>query len=298
MATEIRDDKVRVVVTALDKDDQFLNFLSPTGSVVGPDMKAQDLRLRQSAPGRYTGEFDADAAGSYFFTLSPGAGMAPIVSGVDVPYSSEFLDRQSNDNLLTALADLKPADSQPGLLIEDRTQSLRGAGDHNEPTATALATADVFRHNLRPATSRQDIWPQLMLWVSCLFLMDVFIRRVHLDLSWIGASTVSLWNRLRHRPPPAVVETIARLRSRKTAVAQSIQSQTAALRFEDRPSTAVSGVQTSVSATSVTPQPIPKPAIEIAGKEKTEPPREETYTERLLKAKQQAKKDLPKSDRS
>ena len=129
--------------------------------------------------------------------------------------------------------------------------------------------------------------------------MDVFIRRVRLGLQLDRRQHgPAFWNRLRHRPTPAVIETIARLRSRKSAVAQSIQSQTAALRFEDRPSTAASGVQTSVSATSATAQPTPKPEKEIAEKEKTEPPREESYTERLLKAKQQAKRDLPKSDRS
>ena len=54
-----QDGKVRVVVTALDKDDEFLNFLNMGGTVVGPDMKPLDLRIKQTAPGRYVGEFDA-----------------------------------------------------------------------------------------------------------------------------------------------------------------------------------------------------------------------------------------------
>ena len=52
VASDVRGDKVRVIVNALDKDDQFLNFLSPTGNVLGPDMKSHELQLRQTAPGR------------------------------------------------------------------------------------------------------------------------------------------------------------------------------------------------------------------------------------------------------
>ena len=64
-STDVQDGKVRIVVTALDKDDEFLNFLDMSASVAGPDMKPIDTKIRQVAPGRYVGEFDAKDAGSY-----------------------------------------------------------------------------------------------------------------------------------------------------------------------------------------------------------------------------------------
>ena len=59
VATEVQEGEVMVVVTALDKDDQFVNFLNLGGIVVGPDMKPIDVAVQQTAPGRYVG-FDEE----------------------------------------------------------------------------------------------------------------------------------------------------------------------------------------------------------------------------------------------
>ena len=45
--------------------------------------------------------------------------MAPLRTGVNVPYSDEFRDRGANDALLTQLAAVQPKDGPPGQLIED-----------------------------------------------------------------------------------------------------------------------------------------------------------------------------------
>ena len=37
-------------------------------------MKPIDLDIKQTAPGRYVGEFDAKETGSYLVMVSPGAG--------------------------------------------------------------------------------------------------------------------------------------------------------------------------------------------------------------------------------
>ena len=39
VAADVKDGKVRVVVTALDRDDDFLNFLSMTGGVIDPKLE-------------------------------------------------------------------------------------------------------------------------------------------------------------------------------------------------------------------------------------------------------------------
>ena len=61
------------------------------------------LEIQQTAPGRYVGEFASDQAGSYFLTLLPGGGHAPVRTGVNVPYSAEFRDRETNIELLERL---------------------------------------------------------------------------------------------------------------------------------------------------------------------------------------------------
>ena len=97
-----------MVVTALDKNDEFLNFLNMGSTVVGPDMKPIDLDIKQTAPGRYVGEFDARRTGSYLLMVSPGPGKAPLRTGVSVPYSDEFRERETNEALLTSLAHVAP----------------------------------------------------------------------------------------------------------------------------------------------------------------------------------------------
>ena len=50
VATDVKDGKVRVVVTALDKDDEFLNFLNMSGVAVDPDLDDFDVKIEQSRP--------------------------------------------------------------------------------------------------------------------------------------------------------------------------------------------------------------------------------------------------------
>ena len=62
--------RIRVVVDALDKDNQFLNFLQIRGNVVNPDLKGEGIELVQTAPGKYEATFDAaDSSGNYFVNL-------------------------------------------------------------------------------------------------------------------------------------------------------------------------------------------------------------------------------------
>ena len=68
----MKDGQVRVVVTALDKNDEFLNFLNMSGAGSGPEMDTVEMQFRQEAPGRYVAEFPADKAGSYLLAINTG----------------------------------------------------------------------------------------------------------------------------------------------------------------------------------------------------------------------------------
>ncbi len=285
VATDVRDGKVRVVVTALDKDDQFLNFLNMSAGAIDPDLADVDVKIEQTAPGRYVGEFPADKAGSYFVNIVPGPGQAPILAGVTVPYSSEFRDRQTNLELLRKLAAQTPQGGQAGKLL---------AGDLERDKLQGLVQFDTFRQNLAKATSRQDIWPLVLLVTACVFFADVLVRRVTIHFYWLGPALAWLWARMRRRPQEAGPdERLERLRSRKAEVSGQLDERRAAARFEPQPDEAAGGKPASLEevlqqAGGAPPPPAP-PRADASGP--PEPTGGKSYTERLLEAKKKAWKD-------
>jgi hypothetical protein len=287
VATESENGQVRVVVTALDKDDELLNFLNMSASVVGPDMKTQNVTIRQTAPGRYVGEFPGEQAGSYFLTLLPGAGRAPIRTGVNVPYSSEYRERDTNMDLLKRLAGRTPKGGAPGKIIE---------GSMTEGQTDPLLKTNSFRRDLAKAISSRDIWPLLVLLSSCIFFADVFVRRVNVGFEWVQPA----WQRavawmMRREPPPAVDERMERLRHRKRQIEGAIDERRAAARFE--PATDELSDPSELDLLD-SPQSPRRPAE--TGKQPLQPSQveEEDYTSRLLRAKRKAQSDQKPDDRA
>ncbi|MGD0901233.1 MAG: hypothetical protein ABR915_25675, partial [Thermoguttaceae bacterium] len=272
------DGRMQVVVNALDKNDSLLNFLTMSGTAVGPDLKRPiSVPIEQTGPGRYVGSFPAREAGSYFVTIQPGLGMAPIRAGVTVPYSDEFRDRGSNDALLEQLAAIEPKGGSPGRVIE----APKGS-DALEP----LLAVNTFRHDLPKATSSQDAWHWLAMAACCLLLGDVFVRRVHVHFGWVPPLAVRLrdWV-LRHQPPVAKPVFIERLQSRKAEVVGRIEQLRAGARFE-APAAPPGAAAVLDEAVIRPPAEKPKPAPASLAPE-AQPP-EESYTERLLRAKREA----------
>jgi hypothetical protein len=267
-----------------------LNFLNVSGSVVGPDMKPIDVKIRQTSPGRYVGEFDAPASGTYSLMLSPGAGMSPILTGVNIPYSAEYLDRESNEGLMKALVSLTPKGSEEtGKLIEDtRNRGLEG-----------LLETDTYRHSLPKASSSQDIWPQLMMIAACLFFADVFVRRVQVDFSWLPPLAAKVRDKiLRRQPQAAPAEVMERLRSRKAAISQQIEEQRASARFEPSPD-APPPPDGGLDGLGPTPSKLPpKPPNQPGVSPQQEQAKEDDYTSRLLKAKQKARNERSEGGQS
>jgi len=287
IATDVKDGRVRVVVTALDKNDEFLNFLNMSGVGTGPEMGTLDMQFRQEAPGRYVADFPADKAGSYLMAINTGqANAPPLLTGITVPYSAEFRERESNVPLLTTLAGLKPEGGQPGKVIE---------GELTKSTIDKLVSAvDTFRRTLERAVSSEDFWPTMLLIGAGLFLIDVFIRRVTVHFYWIAPALVFAYNRVRGRPvETAPDERLARLRNRKAAVSSQLDERRAAARFEPvaaddaGPPRDYEQVLSDASAGSSAAEP-PRPTSET--KPQTPQAEQDTYTERLLAAKKKAKK--------
>ncbi|MEM8913595.1 MAG: VWA domain-containing protein, partial [Planctomycetota bacterium] len=116
LAKRVRDGEVEIVVTALNADDTYLNFLDVAGSVLDPSLSPIPLRMRQTAPGRYSGTFPIDQSGTYFVNVIPGQGNAPLTTGVTVPYSDEFRFRDTNEALLSQLASMQPPEGESGVV--------------------------------------------------------------------------------------------------------------------------------------------------------------------------------------
>ena len=290
VATSIKDGKVRVVVTAMDNDNEFMNLLQMSGAAVTPDLESLEVPIRQTAPGRYEGEFEADKPGSFFVTINPGMmedpetgqprPRPPIVAGVTAPYSAEYRDRETNLALLKAIANLRPQGGEAGLVIEGDVLNT-----------AALTEADTFRHTLKKAVSIQDVWPWVLLFGSCVFFADVFVRRVTFDYEWIrpGVEFVRRSMGWEREETPSD-DRLARLRSRKAEVGQQMDERRAAARFEpDMAQQADSDLDAAMGRAPDAP-PTPRPTAQPSVTPEQE---QEGYTSRLLKAKKKAWKDEP-----
>jgi hypothetical protein len=285
VATEVKDGKVRVVVTALTDDDDFLNGLSMSGVGADPELKNVLLNLQQEAPGRYVGEFDADKAGPYLLAINTGMGGAPLLTGVTVPYSAEYRERESNEMILTTLASYKPKGGLPGVRID---------GPLNKDNVPELVKQnDSFRPTLQKANSSQDIWPIFLMVAGCLFLADVFVRRVQVNFEWVLPSAAWAWNRMLRRDVEEVAdERMDRLRNLKATVSNQLDERRAAARFEpqvdaDTPARDPSEVLGEAAAGGGQPPPQARPTGPLPQTE------QESYTERLLAAKKKMRKDPP-----
>jgi len=175
IATQLRDGEVQVIVNALDPDNEFLNFLPMSAAVLGPDLKPIAMQMRQTAPGRYTGTFPATLAGSYFVNVVPEAGGEILTTGVTVPYSDEYRRREVNEPLLQSLAATRPRGGEVGN-VWPPLGSTTSVDDAFNP----------FRGGLVSDRSIRDVWAWAVLIGCCLFLGDVFVRRVAVSFVWLG----------------------------------------------------------------------------------------------------------------
>ncbi len=283
VATDIEGNKTRVIVSALDKEDEFLNYQTMDGSVLGPDMQSVPLQMEQAAPGRYVGDFESGKPGSYLISIR--AGKAMIRTGINIGYSNEFRDRETNTPLLKSIAELPAKKGEPGKLLPP-LPALPADSEKAEQKLQPQLAVDPFRRDLPQAVARQDIWPWLVLTASCVFFGDVFVRRVQINLQWLLPMWVRLLDivlRREHQLPTP--QTMARLRSRKAEVDRSIESRRASARFEPDAATPIdpNAIQATEARPATPAAPAAKPVDEAEA--------EDTYTSRLLRAKKQVWQD-------
>lgn len=229
VAIDLRDGVAKLVVTAMDEEDQFLNNRPITAAAVSPKLKSISIDVEQTAPGRYEGSFAAEETGSYLVVVNPGPGEVPVRTGVNVGYSPEFRDRQTNVPLLESIADLTADHGPRGEFAKQGLDAVLTAGAENSSPGP-----DPFRRDLPRATSQQSIWPWMVVAGACLFWGDVFVRRVQINWEWVFSPLVRAWNFISggaHAGADATA-TIGRLKSRKQEVGEQIAGRRGALPLE------------------------------------------------------------------
>lgn len=288
--------RIKVIVDALDKEDQFLNFLQIRGTVVKPDLTRESVELAQVAPGRYEGTIEgAEARGNYFVSLGyvgPDSTPGILQTGVSVPYSDEYRELQSNPETLATLAGV----------TDGQVFSWKTRGDGSLDVPRTVANTDVFRRDkfTVPPRSLQDLWPELLWLAALLFLCDVAVRRIAPDLDRMRAALAHQWQKLRGQEVAPPVEYMEKLRSRKAEVGEQIDRTRAATRFEPPPlpmpsgptgEPLLEGTPRSETPRAVRPSPT-QPGLAPPGPAPAEP---DSYTNRLLKAKQKVWEEREKN---
>jgi hypothetical protein len=289
LTLQSRYENGKVRITLLDNRDRDSRTNRPLGAMqltlTSPNNKdSKTVTLAPVSAGVYEAVVDAEGSGSYTATVSgtldsgdPKKGPPkPVILARDafsVPYSSEFSTVKSNEGLLEQIAR-----ETGGRVIDE----------------TALAQADIFRHDESPAFNLQPIWYWLVFAAAVLLFFDVGIRRVAVDPEAIGAKLKVAWERMRgkRKLSQESQQYIDRLKSRKQTVAAQLQQpDTAKRRFEapvDAPPVEVS----SPAGPAAPPRPrapVDRPKL---GAEQQEEAMD--FATRLMRAKQKAREQIDK----
>jgi hypothetical protein len=175
--TENRGDQTLVTVEALSSDGERLSFANFVGRLAKPDATGEDVRLTQVAPGRYQALMPTDQSGSYMLSLRYAAPDPKVQGGtlegsvqaaITRPFADEYRVLQDNTALLTRIAEM-----------------TRGRVMPMDPAQANLWESK----GLTMPVARTSIWLALAVLGMGVFLVDVAVRRVRIDIpaiaSWV-----------------------------------------------------------------------------------------------------------------
>jgi Mg-chelatase subunit ChlD len=160
---ERHGEDARVVVDSVDEAGRYINEAQTNLTLIEPNLERQDLKLVQTAPGRYEAEFRTPRSGSYHLELSQakdGATTFRQTRGVVVGYPDELRLGPPDEELMKRIA--------------------AASGGKFKPSG-----ADVFDAGTRVAQRATPLWPYLLMAALTAFLLDVALRRIDFSL-WFG----------------------------------------------------------------------------------------------------------------
>lgn len=180
-----KDGTCEAILDAQDEQGNFVNFLSPVGTLVTPQLDSRTLRFEQTGPGRYLTLFPVDRSGGYIVNVryTQDGRLYLLRGGYVPPCDLEYTRFQSNEPLLHAIAE------QTG-------------GSFVAPETNLFAPTGMTAYTSKP------IRPLLLLLAVCLFPFDVFSRRVMIGPRDVAAIARALIPGLRRGAStrPSVLE--------------------------------------------------------------------------------------------
>lgn len=236
-----------IAVDAIDSKGRFRNFLDFQASIIDPSLSHQRLSLKQVAPGRYEGEFDAGKMGAYMAhigEMKDGQIINSQNTGAIVPYSPEYRNTKPNHALLEALSAATNGKFRPEI-------------------------SEIVAHGEANARNLQSFWQFLLLLSIPLFFLDVAMRRLAVSREQISEFMGRIQYRENNGESGTQEKTLMELRRRKNELWKQSKPQNQELRTRKVKSDIRSKSKIKKDASAA------QPATEFG----------ETYTSRLLKAK-------------
>lgn len=262
---DVEGQEAVVNVEAFDEEGRFLQFASIEGQVLTPEMQAEPLKLTQTGPGQYAGQFRAPSSGSYIVNVQyrkTGSDEKTRLANAiaTIPFAPEFRDLSDNTPLLEEISEMTGGRVLPW--------------DPNQANLYEYAGLDF------PETHLPLLRPLMLVWIA-LFLLDVAVRRVVADVR-------AAWRRARAwltakaaREEDAV---ISRLRATRQKLREQWSARTADSIASQRYDAAETYQGELLSAEPRREPEAPKKPP-VAQRQKKEKPRETSHIDQLLKAK-------------
>ena len=155
-ATVTLDAVNTTTIGSQNREGRYRNAAESELTVIDPQLGNRKIAMRQTAPGRYVGEYDLPKTGTYHMELTQkveGVVASRQSRGLTVGYEDEFRLNPTNEELLKKV-------------------STVSEGMYN-PTAEQL-----FAPTERTANRVIPLWPYLVWVATFLFLVDVALRRL------------------------------------------------------------------------------------------------------------------------
>ncbi|MDP1660280.1 MAG: VWA domain-containing protein [Phycisphaerales bacterium] len=178
-------EKTRVIVEAVDEKGERMNFLNWRARAVSPDGVATSFDLVQTGPGRYESTVDTSKAGSHTISMGydgggegPGAIRGAVQAAITRPFADEYRSLRDNAALLEQVA------KRTGGRVLAFTPEAKDLWDRKAMTMPV---------SLRP------IWVGALILMLGVWLVDVAVRRVRIDIPLIARSVAGLFGKAKEQ---------------------------------------------------------------------------------------------------
>lgn len=272
VTTEVQGANARIFIDALDAKGERLNFAAFRGRIAMPDGTSQTVEVRQVGPGRYEGVVKNPPPGTSIVGLvyaAPGESgqiEGSVQAAINRPFADEFRVLEDNFALLEQVRSITG-----GRLLTD------------DPTKNDLWSRD----GLKMPVALRPIWSWLALAAAAMFLVDVGVRRVRIDLLALARGL----RRFASTHKDKQSQQIDRLQAAREAARQSMasrsgepESSSAGVKFEADP-----GAKPTAPIVDATSQASTKPDEPTRTQEKKDA---SEGMSALLKAKKRARDEM------